>query len=135
MSLANVNAGLINKLVTAFPLWTTRIAWENMTFIPTNEPWMAYFFMPASEQQATLGPDGFDQSDGISQVDLNYPLLKGEQSSRETIELLRTCFLPIRFQYSGTSITILSRSRAVGRTVDGWFKIPFTIRWRAYLNR
>lgn len=136
MSLEKVQQGLIHKLVTAFPTWSSRIAWQNKPFAPTQgQPWLAVFFMPVEERVATIGTVGLDQNEGLFQIDINYPENMGEGDSRETINLLRACFRPQSFNYGGQAVSILSRSPGGGRQADGYFKIPFTVRWRAQINR
>lgn len=138
MSLEKVQQGLIAKLLAAFPVWNSegRIAWENRDFTaPAAKPWMAVHFMPVNERQGTLGTAGYDLNNGLFQVSLHYPGLKGEADSRATVDALRTCFAPQAFNYDGQAVTILNRSRTGARTEDGFYKIPFTVRWRAQIKR
>jgi hypothetical protein len=138
MSLEKVQQGLISLYTTAFASWlTNQVAWENKPFNnpPDGKHWMAVHFMPAVERAASLGSDGENQHDGVLQIDLNIPSGTGEGNSRETIGALFTCFPQGSFEYSGQQIKILSRSRGPGMTANGFYKIPFTVRWRAYINR
>lgn len=136
MSLEKIQQAVISKLVADFPLWTSRIAWENVTFTPpAAQPWMAFNFMPVEERIATLGAGGRDQTEGLAQITVAYPLNVGESDLRETINALRTCFKPAILQHEGTSVSILARYRSGGAVRDGFFKVPFTIRWRAQLTR
>jgi len=137
MTLEKIQQGLIDKFVTAFSDWSPgRIAWENRHFTPpTALPWMYFYFMDADERISTLGPIGQDEINGLVQIDVNYPAGAGESDLRETINLLRTCFAPTVFIYDSQPITILSRSRSGGRTTDGFYRVPFTVRWRSFLNR
>lgn len=137
MSLEKVQQALIQQLVTSFPTWVAaRIAWENKAFVPpAATAWLAVHFMPAGSQIATLGTVGQDREEGLLQVTLAIPAGAGEGDSRATINLLRTCYKPGVLQYGGQPVTILSRSRAGGGTSEGFYKIPFTVRWRAHLTR
>lgn len=136
MSLEKVQQAFISQLAAAFPTWATRIAWENKNFSATQgQAWMAFHFVPAGESIDTLSVDGLDRVDGFVQIDVNYPQGIGEGESRKTINALRTCFKPGYLTYGGQSVLILSRSRAGGMTSDGFFKIPFTVRWRAQITR
>lgn len=132
-----IQQALIQLLLSAFASWQPlRIAWENKAFTaPKGEPWMAVHFMPADERIKTLGEDGFDEANGLFQVTLNYPLGVGEGSARATIEMLRSCFKPQVVIFEEQGVSILSRSRSNGREVDGFYAIPFTVRWRSQLTR
>lgn len=132
-----VQQALIKVINDAFgTTWAGRIAWENTAFTqPKNQPWMGVFFLPASERIATLGKGGFDEAKGLFQINLQYPVGAGEGESRKTINLLRTCFSPGYLQYGGQSVKILARQRGTGRSSNDTFTIPFTVRWKAQLNR
>lgn len=137
MSLEKVQQALINQFQTTFgTTWANRLSWENIAFTPpAAQAWMFFYFMPASERIATLGPTGKDQVDGLVQIDVNYPVGVGESDIRKTINALRTCFKPGGLLYEGQGVTILSRSRAGGMESNGFYKVPFTIRWRAQIPR
>ncbi len=132
-----VQQALIAQLLASFPTWIeAQIAWENTAFTPPiAKPWLAFHFMPVEEKVATLGPGGNDEANGLVQIDVNYPLGGGESDSRETINTLRTCFKPQLLGYEGQPVTILSRNRSGGLTSNGFYKIPFTVRWRSLLTR
>jgi hypothetical protein len=137
MSLELIQRTLIRAFKDSFGNWiATRVAWENKAFTPPQaQPWMSFFFIPVDERILTLGAEGYDQIDGLVQIDLNQPSGTGEGATRKTINELRTCFKPRVLLYSGQSVTILSRTRGGGRITDGFFRIPFTVRWRSTLTR
>jgi Bacteriophage related domain of unknown function len=131
-----IQQAFIAALLAGFAAWQDRIAWENKSFkAPEGQPWFRFFFMPVEERIRTLGQAGYDEANGLVQIDVNYPVNTGEGKARKTIEELRACFRPGVIAYEGQSVTILSRSRAHGREQDGFYCIPFTIRWRAQLTR
>lgn len=137
MNLEKVQQALINQLTRRFDSWVaTQMAWENLPFSPPEaKPWMFFHFMPTGEQIATLGPSGVDQLEGIAQVDVNYPEGGGEQDLRATIDLLRDAFKPGYVSFDDTVVSILGRWRAGGFSSDGFYKVPFTVRWRCFLTR
>lgn len=137
MSVENIQQALIQRLVAGMPMVNpNQFAWENKVFTPPQGTfWIQSFFMPVKERIATLSPEGFDESDGLFQVDLNYPTGVGEANLRKTINFLRACFIPGKVSYSGQVVTILSRSRTGGKVVNGFFKVIFTVRWRAQIAR
>ena len=138
MSAENVQQALIKLFQDAFPVWIAeqRIAWENVAFKPVQgKPWMYFRYMPVDERIGTLGPGGYDTAEGMVQIDVNYPDGAGEAASRQTINDLRNCFRPQTVAYAQQGVTILSRSRAGGRSANGFYLIPFTVRWRAQITR
>lgn len=140
MSLEKIQQALIQQLTTSFPTWVAgnQIAWENVAFQPpAGKPWLAFHFMPVDESIATLGPTGTgtDRIDGLIQIDVNYPEGSGEGSSRATINALRDAYKPGSLTYSGQGVVITNRFRSNGLITNGFFKIPFTIRWHAHLIR
>lgn len=140
MSLEKIQQALIQQLATSFPTWVadSQIAWENVAFTPpAGKPWLAFHFMPIDENIATLGPTGTgtDRIDGMVQIDVNYPEGTGEGSSRATINTLRDAYKPGILSYSSQPVTVTSRTRTNGLVTNGFFKIPFTIRWHAHLIR
>lgn len=132
-----IQQALIHWFVTAFASWVpSQVAWENRSFTPPRgKPWMAFFFMPVDERVVTLGPTGYDQADGLLQIDVNYPLGVGEGESRQTINDLRACFTPGTIEFQDHGVTVLSRSRSHGREKNGYYCIPFTVRWKSELTR
>ena len=136
MSLELVEKSLIKLLVDAFPEWENRIAWPNKVFKPQDGmPWMSYTFLNSEEHAATLGSSGRDEVNGLTQIDVNYPLHIGEGDLRKTINALRTCFFPRSISPYGQAVTILSRNRSGSFTKEHFFTTPFTIRWKAQINR
>lgn len=135
-SIEVIEKTLIKILLDAFPSWLDRIAWPNVVFTPTEaQPWFSYHFLSSQEMPVTLGPDGNDEVNGIIQIDVNYPLNAGEADSRETINALRTCFHPQTISTYGQPVTILSRNKSGGSSENNFYRIPFTVRWKAQLAR
>jgi Bacteriophage related domain of unknown function len=138
MSLEKVHQCLLSVVRDNFtsPEWDHRIQWENLHFTPSaGVTWLSVHFQPAGEVGATLGPNGKDKSFGLFIVNVHVPLGVGELTSRKEINKLRDCFLPGPRQYEGQEVTIVNRSRGRGLDHDNHFVIPFTVHWRAYLNR
>jgi hypothetical protein len=137
MSLQKCQQALVTLYTNSFyPAWQNRVAWENVRFEPPQAmAWMAYFFVTVEERIGSLSDEGTDRVEGLVQIDLNTPLGIGESTSRQTIDELRACFRPQTIGYDGQPVTILSRSRAGGMTSEGFYKIPFNVRWRANISR
>lgn len=137
MSMEKVQQALLQRFLTDYGLaWVNRIAYENLVFSPPKaQPWLSVHFIPADERIATLGVNGRDVADGIFQVTIHIPVGAGETTIRQTVNQLRLSFKPQVLGYGGQPVTILSRSRSNGGPRDGFYVIPFSVRWRAQLNR
>lgn len=137
MSLEKVQQALVITLLTDFgTAYANRIAYENLAFTATpGKPWLSVHFMPASEVIATLGSNGRDEVNGILQVNIYLPSGEGEKNLRSIVNALRTTFKPQVLSFQGQGVTILSRSRANGSSQDGFYLVPFSVRWRTQLSR
>jgi hypothetical protein len=137
MSIEAVQQALIQRLVAGMPMLTAnQFAWENKDFASQpGQIWLQVFFMPVTERIGTMGPGGLDQSDGLFQINVLCPTGNGELTLRKTINDLRSCFIPGNLLYKDQPVTILSRSRAGGKIVSGFYRVPFTVRWRAQIPR
>lgn len=134
--MSKIQQALISTFLTGLPAWKDKTAWENTEFKhPVDGPWMSAHYMPATSRVATLGVSGKDEDTGMFQIVLSLPIGSGEGDSRETISLLRTCFKPRTIQYDGQSVTITSRRSSGGYTANGFYKIPFTVYWKAQQTR
>lgn len=134
MSLEKVQLGLISLYQTLTPEIPT--AWDNRKFDPVRDSlWASVHFMPAGEEMATLGQGGTDLNFGILQINLNIPLGIGEKNTREKISSLRTCFSPRTLLHEDQAFTIVRRYPENGRAVDNFWRIPFTVHWKAYIPR
>jgi len=112
---------------------------ENASFPnkPTDgSPWAAVFILPNQPSVATLGYEGEDAHDGIVQIDLNYPLGKGEAAVRAKADQVASFFKAgRRLSYQGAYATVSSCGRSRGREVDGWYRVSMTITWFARIPR
>lgn len=118
-----------------FPVDKT--AFENSAFNPpTNEPWAAVFFLPNLPNVSSLGEYGFDEIDGVFQIDLNYPLNQGTGAAREKADQFPIVFTPgQRFYFDNQEVLITSCGRSSGRPVDGWWKVVVSVQWYAQMRR
>lgn len=133
---SKLNAALMQGVVDcalALPL-----AVENAKFDkPTDgSPWAAVFIIPNQPSVATLGDEGEDAHDGIVQIDLNYPLGKGEAAVRAKADQVASFFKAgKRLPYQGVFATVSSCGRSRGREVDGWYRVSMTVTWFARVPR
>jgi hypothetical protein len=135
MSLTNIKGALVSAYVAgAFGLPT---AHENKIFKPvTGTPWASLFVVPNQPSVGTLGDAGEDNHDGFLQIDLNYPLNKGDGEALSKSDEMRDYFKAgSRHVHSGQVVTVTNCGRSIGRQVDGWYRITLTINWYARTAR
>lgn len=135
MSLSDTQRALIGSVATS--LGTIPTGYENEKFTPpSNSKWAEVFFLPNDPTVETLGSEGQDMVDGLIQINLNYPVGKGDAASRSDYENIRTSFpAGARPAYNGQEAVILSCGRSPGRVVDGWYRVSITISWYALIPR
>lgn len=135
MSLDKVQSAISSKITEIFP--DLPIAYENVSFDPPDRSkWALFHFSPGTPEPASLGASGRDRVDGFAQLDLCYPTGQGGGEARKDFELLRAD-LPAgtKLFYEGQVATVRSTGRAIGRVLDGWYRVHVTIFWYAYLRR
>lgn len=135
MSLDNVQRALIGAVATQLASIPT--AYENEKFTkPSDAKWAEVFFLPNDPSVETLGADGEDRTDGLVQINMNYPVGTGGAAARNDFESIRAAFpAGARPAYNGQEAVILSCGRSSGRVVDGWYRVSITISWYALIPR
>jgi hypothetical protein len=113
------------------------IALENASMDrPRNAPWAALHIMPAGSGAHTLGDGGEDLHVGIMQLDLNYPLMAGENASRAKVKAIVEFFRYGRVLiYGDTSVFVTKCAGPRYREVNGQHRHTLTISWEARLQR
>jgi hypothetical protein len=135
VSLNHVQRAIIGAVSTS--LGAIPAAYENEKFTkPSDAKWAEVFFMPNDPSVETLGAEGQDLTDGIVQINLNYPVGTGGAAARSDFENIRASFpAGARPAYNGQEAVILSCGRSPGRVVDGWYRVSITISWYALIPR
>lgn len=135
MSLDNVQRALIGAVATQLAAIPT--AYENEKFTkPSDAKWAEVFFLPNDPSVETLGAGGEDRTDGLVQINMNYPVGTGGAAARNDFEGIRAAFpAGARPAYNGQEAVILSCGRSSGRVVDGWYRVSITISWYALIPR
>jgi hypothetical protein len=112
-------------------------AFANLPFTkPANAKWAAWWFLPNQPSVETLGEDGEDASDGIVQIDINYPLGTGDAEADEDFEGIRSVFFAgAAFSAIGQTVTIINCGCNYRRPADGMFRVSTTIIWKASIPR
>lgn len=136
MSEVNINAALVQALVAAS--LGLPIAHEGKDFAPpsTNSPWCAWFNIPASTDVASLGAGGADETVGIFQIDLNYPINSGTAGILASVQKLRDYFVAgRRLTYLTQCVKVDRVTRNNLRPVDGWQQINVSVYYSATTTR
>lgn len=136
MSEVKINAALVQGLAAA--ALGIAIAPEGKSTEPpaVTVPWAAWFNLPASTDVASLGVGGQDETVGVFQVDLNYPLNGGTAAILAAVQKLRDYFVAgRRLVYQTQCVKVERVTRNNLRPVGGWQQINVSIFYSAYTTR
>jgi hypothetical protein len=92
--------------------------------------WCAVFNLPSAPD--TSGINSHDEYPGVFQIDLNYPLNMGAGAAQAKADAIRAVFK--RGAVLG-GVEIVSTSTAQGVPVDGWYRVPVSVTYRAFVGR
>jgi hypothetical protein len=136
MSEVKINAALVQGLAAAALGLQIAPEGKNTTPPSVSTPWAAWFNLPASTDVASLGVGGNDETVGVFQVDLNYPLNDGTANALAAVQKLRDYFVAgRRLVYQGQTVKVERVTRNNLRPVDGWQRINVSIFYSAYTIR
>ena len=111
-------------------------AWENDAFTPvTGAPYQRVNLLAADPDNTTQGAAMFIEQ-GVFQVVLNYPTGAGSAAAEARAEALRARFKRgTTLSQSGISVHII-RTPAIAPAIQepGWYSIPVSIRWQAFIT-
>lgn len=113
------------------------IAYENRVFDPSAvQKWASIFIVPSMPSVVTLGTGGLDRQTGFLQIDFNVPQNTGDGAVNSWGDAARAEFIAGKsYTYGGQPVTVISAGLDAGRNVDSWFRVSFTISYRADLIR
>lgn len=109
-------------------------SWQNKDYTPKDGiPYQDVFLMPAAPDNSEFGPGHIEQ--GILQINLMYPLMKGTKDSSVRVGLIRDQFFRgASFTNGGVKVTIEKTPEVSGgREESGRWMTPIKIRWRAQI--
>lgn len=99
-------------------------------------PWAQLFVLTSSSEPETLGDKGEDYHSGILQVNLNFPVGKGEGAVLQLVDELFTHFQAgQRSIHNGQEVIFRGASRNGGRVVNGWWQVIVSVSWYALAPR
>lgn len=137
MSTSNVYSALVSRFMEIGVLPAAKVQQENVKFLPpTGSSWASLWFLPNIKDVATLGPEGFDELTGVFQIDLNFPQDSGRKLSQDIADVVESNFTSgTKLAYSGQEVTVTACGRSQGRNVNGSFRVPITVGFRALVAR
>lgn len=112
-------------------------AYDNVAFEPVaSTPWARIAVIPAQPEVTSLGVNGYDEHNGVLQIDLFYPLDKGSGAAYAKSDEVCALFKAgARFTYGGETVVIRSSGRNNGRNDGGWFKVTISVFYLAHTAR
>lgn len=122
-----IRAALRTQLLTVGTLPAAR-AWENKGFKPTHgTAYVEEALIPASRRPASTG---MIEQRGIFQVTLVVPANDGTMAHEDIIDAILAAFAPTT---DCSGVCTIERSEPNPPRQDGvWFRMPVSVRWRAY---
>jgi hypothetical protein len=139
MSVSNIKSAIVEAVIGSGVLASNLIAWPNTNFTKPGDgsKWGRFSFLPNAPATSTLGPNGLDYHDGIAQMDLYFPLNKGDKAATDAAQALCNVFTAgARFLYQGTEVVSLrTASHNGGRAEQDSFRVIVTIPYYSHLQR
>jgi hypothetical protein len=132
MSEIKINAALVAGLAAAALGIPTANEGKNFTPPAVSLPWAAWFNLVSDTNVASNGSGGMDETVGIFQVDLNYPLNDGTGNILAAVQKLRDYFVAgRRLVYQGQCVKVERVTRNNLRPVNSWNQINVSIYYSA----
>lgn len=132
--LAKIDAAFVQVFInSAFML---PIAHENAEFVPKAGE--AYAELALIPNNLTLwSMDGNrSETDGLFRVTLRYPTGRGAMAAKFKADEIMGAYLPgSRLAYDGVTVTVVSNSRQLGVSEEGWYKTIISIGYKAFIRR
>ena len=109
------------------------IAWPNTAFEPqANSTFLSPSFIPGDTTQAGLGAAGKDETDGLYQIDVVYPVGSGRSTIPDSVadHFKRGTVL----SYNGVNVRVRSVSIASALTEGAFHFVPVTVDFQTYTD-
>ena len=110
-------------------------AYPNKKFKPKKDtPHAELTFLGVAETPLEIGGTPTNINDAIFQILLKYPVEKGDQDAiKKSDEIKQKYKRGVRLSYGGDTVDILTVDFGAGFNSDGWFALPISVNWRAYV--
>lgn len=108
-------------------------AYENAPFTPTaGTPHAIVEIIRNSADPITLGAGGVDETTGLLQIRLRYPVNSGAHPAKSKADEMMMYFRIGRvFVYEGQRVQIVSKDRGSGRNDEGWYQLVLRFEFNA----
>lgn len=138
--MSQAHSNIRSALMAAYQAASTGLdtAYPNKKFDqPSGDTaWAQLFVLTGQSEPETLGDKGEDYHSGILQINLNYPVNKGEGAVTAMADTLSTHFRAgQRSAHNGQEVIFRGASRNGGRVVNGWWQVIVSVRWYALAPR
>ncbi len=87
--------------------------------------WLGVFLLRSSSEPVTIGSLGLDEHINIIQIDINYPLMRGQRVLLQKADEFIAAF-PAGHSL-GYGLVVTSNSLSSPRHIDGYFRISVSI--------
>jgi hypothetical protein len=112
------------------------IAWPNTSYDPTcGTPYCSTFLLPGEPDAAELGTRKTENVLGVFQIDLYFPVERGDGAMLDAVDLLKSTYgRGDSLSYGDSCVRILSAYPSGSPSVyeNAWFKQVFNVSWSAY---
>lgn len=130
----NERSALVQKWLdnSSFGLST---AYPNKKFSPVSgTPFAELTFLGFVEDPLEIGDTPTNINDAIFQILLKYPIEKGDQDAiKKGDEIKQVYKRGVTLESGGQTIDIITVDFGNGFPSDGWFSMPISVNYRAYV--
>lgn len=136
MSLASIQQALLERAIVAIGNRPTEF--ENIAFDTPSDgtSWAKVNFLPNDPRPISIGLNGYDEYDGLLQIDFNTKVNTGDKEQRDFYSQIRSYFTGgTKLVYNGQYVLITRCGRSQGRQIDGWYRVSTSAYWYAQVPR
>jgi hypothetical protein len=98
----------------------------------TGIPFVRFKLMPAETVNDSIGVNYTLILNGLAQIDVFYPGLKGVSTAEETVQKIIDAFAPGQYIVNNEQLIIAASWTETSFEDAAWLRIPVIVRWRAF---
>lgn len=109
------------------------VAIQGTKYAPTaGTPWVRFTLLPAQSNNQSIGSAPILELNGLAQVDVFYPPMRGIDDAETTAQSIVTAFAPAVYLDSGKQIVIENVWVEAIREETTAVHVPVVMRWKAF---
>lgn len=109
------------------------VAVQGTKYTPVaGEPWVRFTLLPAQSVNQSIGVNPVLELNGLAQIDVFYPPLRGVADAETTAQSIVTSFAPAVHLDSGDQIVIENVWVEAIREEPTAVHLPVVVRWKAF---